>query len=377
MGPLTGYRVLELAGIGPGPLAGMILADMGADVIRIERVSRDTPATKTDPSFRGKRSLAINLKDADGKEVFLRLVSNADVVMEGFRPGVAENLGIGPEQCMESNRKLVYGRVTGWGQTGPLAGAAGHDINYISLTGALHGIGTAGGPPVPPLNLVGDMGGGGMLLALGIVAALLEAQKSGQGQVVDAAMTDGSALLMWMFHGFVEMGFHNAEHRGVNVLDGGAHFYNCYETSDGKYISIGSIEPQFYKRLIELAKLDESVFGEQMNHSSWPDQKMKLAVVFKSKTRDEWCAILEGTDACFAPVLSLNEAPKHPHNKARDTYTEVDGMVQPAPAPRFDRTPSEVRHGNRPLGSDTDAVLAEAGFSSQEISDLRRQGCLT
>lgn len=377
MGPLQGYRVLELAGIGPGPMTGMILADMGAEVIRIERASKDNPATRTDPSYRGKRSIALDLKSAEGIDAVLRLVETADVITEGFRPGVTERLGLGPEQCTQRNPKIVYGRVTGWGQTGPLSQAAGHDINYIALTGVLHAIGNMGEAPVPPLNLVGDMGGGGMLLALGIVAALLEAQKSGQGQVVDAAMTDGSALLMWMFHGMVEMGFHNADYRGVNVLDGGAHFYNCYETSDGKYVSIGSIEPQFYTQLIELAELDPATFGKQMDHASWPKLKQQLATVFKTKTRDEWCEILEGTDVCFAPVLSLTEAPGHVHNKARDTYVTVDGMVQPAPAPRFDRTPSEVRHGNRPLGSDTETVLAEAGFTADEIVSLRDSGCLT
>lgn len=377
MGPLHGYRVLELAGIGPGPLTGMILADMGAEVIRIERVSKDNAATRTDPSYRGKRSIALDLKSKEGINTVLRLVQTADVITEGFRPGVAERLGLGPDQCMKRNPKIVYGRVTGWGQSGPLSQAAGHDINYIALTGVLHAIGNMGEPPVPPLNLVGDMGGGGMLLALGIVAALLEAQKSGQGQVVDAAMTDGSALLMWMFHGMVEMGYHNADYRGVNILDGGAHFYNCYETSDHKYVSIGSIETQFYAQLIELAELDPEAFGNQMDHASWPKLKQQLAAVFRTKTRDEWCEILEGTDVCFAPVLSLTEAPEHPHNKARNTYITVDGMAQPAPAPRFDRTPSKVRHGNRPLGSDTEAVLTEAGFTADEITSLRDSGCLT
>jgi len=377
MGPLQGYRVLELAGIGPSPMTGMLLADMGAEVIRVERASKDTPATKTDPSYRGKRSIALDLKSEAGASTFLRLVESADVVTEGFRPGVAEKLGVGPEQCLERNPGIVYGRMTGWGQDGPLAQAAGHDINYIALTGALHAIGKAGEAPVPPLNLVGDMGGGGMLLALGILAALLESQKSGQGQVIDAAMTDGSALLMWMIHGFAAMGFHNADYRGVNVLDGGAHFYNCYETSDGKYVSIGSIEPQFYELLIEKAELDRETFGQQMDYTKWPGLKAELAAVFKTKTRDEWCTLLEGSDVCFAPVLSLTEAPDHPHNKARGTYVTVDGMAQPAPAPRFDRTPSEVRHGNRSLGSDTEVVLSDAGFSAEEIGALRESGCLT
>ena len=377
MGALTGVRVLEVAGIGASPMTGMILADMGADVIRVERASRDTPMTRTDPSYRGKRSIALDLKSPDGVEAFLRLVETADVVTEGFRPGVMERLGIGPEACRARNPRLVYGRMTGWGQDGPLAQAAGHDINYIALTGALHAIGKPGEPPVPPLNLVGDMGGGGMLLALGILAALYESRTSGQGQVVDAAMTDGSALLMWMFHGFSAMGLHDADRRGVNVLDGGAHFYGCYETADGRHVSIGAIEPQFYAQLVELAELDPETFEPQMDSARWPQLKEALADIFRRKTRDEWCELLEGTDVCFAPVLSLNEAPEHPHNAARGTYVNVDGLVQPAPAPRFDRTPSAVRHGNRPLGSDTDDVLREAGFEGAEIEALRKAGCLT
>ncbi len=377
MGPLAGVRVLEVAAIGPSPMTGMILADMGAEVIRVERASEDTPMTRYDPSNRGKRSIAMDLKSAGGADAFLRLVESADVVTEGFRPGVMERLGLGPEDCRARNSRLVYGRMTGWGQDGPLSQAAGHDINFISLTGALHAIGSAGAPPVPPLNLVGDMGGGGMLLALGIVAALYESKSSGQGQVVDAAMTDGSALMMWMFHGFAALGFHDVDARGANVLDGGAHFYGSYETADGKYVSIGSIEPQFYARLIELVGLDAQDFAAQMDQDGWPILKSKLAAVFRQKTRDEWCELLEGTDVCFAPVLSLAEAPEHAHNVARGTYVTVDGMVQPAPAPRFDRTPSEVRHGNHDLGSDTEAVLIEAGFDTDEIDALRKSGCLT
>lgn len=377
MGPLAGVRVLEVAAIGPSPMTGMILADMGADVVRVERASVDTPMTRSDPSYRGKRSIALNLKAPEGVETFLRLVETADVVTEGFRPGVMERLGIGPEECRARNPRLVYGRMTGWGQDGPLAQSAGHDINYIALTGVLHAIGRTGEPPVPPLNLIGDMGGGGMLLALGVLAALYESKASGQGQVVDAAMTDGSALLMWMFHGFSAMGMHNADHRGVNILDGGAHFYNCYETADGKYVSIGSIEPQFYARLIELAELDPEEFAQQLDHKRWPKLRTALADVFRQKTRDEWCELLEGSDVCFAPVLSLKEAPEHPHNVARGTYVEVDGLVQPAPAPRLDRTPSAIRHGNRSLGSDTDEVLLEAGFEDTEIEALREAGCLT
>ncbi|MDJ0793795.1 MAG: CaiB/BaiF CoA-transferase family protein [Woeseiaceae bacterium] len=377
MGPLAGVRVLEVAAIGASPMTGMILADMGADVIRVERASQDTPMTRSDPSYRGKRSIALDLKSPQGVDAFLRLAETADVVTEGFRPGVVERLGIGPEECRARNPALVYGRMTGWGQDGPLAQAAGHDINYISLTGVLHAIGTAGEPPVPPLNLVGDMGGGGMLLALGILAALYESRASGQGQVVDAAMTDGSALMMWMFHGFSAMGLHNVDRRGANILDGGAHFYGCYETADGKYVSIGSIEPQFYAQLIELAELNPDKFARQLDQQRWPELRVALAEVFRQKTRDEWCELLEGTDVCFAPVLSLQEAPEHPHNAARETYVDVDGLLQPAPAPRFDRTPSEIRHGNRPLGSDTEDVLVEAGFDETEIESLRKSGCLT
>ncbi len=377
MGPLRGVRVLEVASIGPSPMTGMILADMGADVIRVERASVDTEMTRNDPSYRGKRSIALDLKSPDGVETFLRLVETADVVTEGFRPGVMERLGMGPAECRARNPRLVYGRMTGWGQCGPLAQAAGHDINFISLTGVLHAIGKPGEPPVPPLNLVGDMGGGGMLLALGILAALYESRSSGEGQVVDAAMTDGSALLMWMFHGFAAAGVHDPEQRGVNVLDGGAHFYSCYETADGKYVSIGAIEPQFYAQLIELADLDVDQFGEQMDARRWPELKAALAQVFRRKTRDQWCALLEGSDVCFAPVLTLDEAPQHPHNDARGTYINVDGHLQPAPAPRFERTPSAVRHGYRPLGSDTEAVLSEAGFDAARIEALRASGCLT
>lgn len=377
MGPLAGVRVLEVAAIGPSPMTGMLLADMGADVIRIERASQDTPMTRCDPSYRGKRSIALDLKSSEGAEAFLRLVETADVVTEGFRPGVMERLGIGPEECRARNPRLVYGRMTGWGQNGPLAQAAGHDINYIALTGALHAIGRSGEPPVPPLNLIGDMGGGGMLLAIGILAALHECRASGKGQVVDAAMTDGSALLMWMLHGFSAMGLHDPDCRGVNILDGGAHFYNCYETADGRYVSVGAIEPQFYEQLIELAELDPGEYAEQLNRERWPQLKAALAEVFRRRTRDEWCELLEGSDVCFAPVLSLKEAPQHPHNAARSTYVTVDEFVQPAPAPRFDRTPSAVRHGNRPLGGDTEEVLREAGFSQAEIEALRGVGCLT
>ncbi len=376
MGPLAGFKIIELAGIGPGPFAGMLFADMGAEVISVERASVKSDRGLPDCSRRGKRSIALNLKSAEGIAALLRLVEQADALFEGFRPGVMERLGIGPDVCLERNPKLVYGRMTGWGQFGPLAKAAGHDINYISLTGALHAMGRAGEKPVPPLNLVGDYGGGGMFLVTGMLAAMLEAQRSGKGQVVDAAMTDGSAVLMAMFHSMQAMNMWTTK-RGVNLLDSGAHFYDVYETLDGKYVSIGSIEPQFYALLLEKAQLDPQVFGRQMDSRHWPELKEKLVAVFKTKTQAEWCELMEGSDVCFAPVLDFLEAKDHPHNVARETYIDVDGMVQPAPAPRFSRTPGEVAFGSRPQGADTEAVLGAWGFTDEQIQDLREQGGLS
>ncbi|SFE41845.1 alpha-methylacyl-CoA racemase [Marinobacter sp. DSM 26671] len=372
MGPLHGVRIIELAGIGPGPFCGMVLADLGAEVISVERVGAQAEKPALDCSRRGKRSISLNLKSEAGVEALLKLVESADALFEGFRPGVVEKLGIGPEQCLERNPKLIYGRMTGWGQYGPMAQAAGHDINYISLTGALHAIGRRGEKPVPPLNLVGDFGGGGMFLALGIVSGILEARTSGKGQVIDAAMTDGSAVLMSMFNTAYEMGRHSLE-RGTNRLDGGAHFYDTYETRDGKYISIGSIEPQFYNQLLEVANLPREQFGQQMDQSRWPELKQAIADVFLQKTRDEWCELMEGTDICFAPVLDLKEAQNHPHNLARQTYVDVGGIKQPAPAPRFSRTEPSVRHEARPYGADTDAVLAEVGYSAEQLDEMRAQ----
>ena len=362
MGPLTGVKVLELAGIGPGPLAGMLLADLGAEVISIERGAASGGKPIPDCSRRGKRSIALNLKSQEGVETLLKMVEKADILFEGFRPGVAEKLGIGPQECLARNPRIIYGRMTGWGQTGPLAQAAGHDINYISLTGALHAMGRADDKPVPPLNLVGDYGGGTMFLVMGLLAALYEVQQSGQGQVVDAAMTDGSAILMAMFNSLHAMGVWSPK-RGVNLLDSGAHFYDTYETSDGKYVSIGSIEPQFYALLMEKAQLDPGIFGDQNNQSLWPELSDKLTIIFKSKTQAQWCELMEGTDVCFAPVLDFLEAQQHPHNVARETYIEVDGMVQPAPAPRFSRTVSEVQFGSRLAGNDTEQVLADWGIN--------------
>ena len=356
MGPLKGLRIIEMAGLGPGPFAGMMLADMGAEVILVERKAIDMKMP--DVNRRGKKSVALNLKDPAGVKKLLKLIENCDVLFEGFRPGVMERLGIGPEVCMAQNPKLIYARMTGWGQTGPMAHAAGHDINYISLTGALHGIGRKGQKPTPPLNLVGDYGGGGMFLVTGILAAYIEVQRSGKGQVIDVAMTDGSAVLMSIFNTLHGLGMHTMN-QGENMLDTGAHYYDTYETMDGKYISIGSIEPQFYKLLIEKAELDEVVFGGQNNQKKWPDLKEKLTQVFKAKTRAEWCDIMEGTDVCFAPVLDLIEAQDHPHNVARGTYVTVDGIVQPAPAPKFSRTPSAVMSGSPKPGEHTDEVFKD------------------
>jgi alpha-methylacyl-CoA racemase len=375
MGPLQGLRVVELEGLGPAPFCGMLLADMGAEVISVARRSSSAPRT-AQVSERGKRTVAINLKSADGVEAVLRLCERADVLIEGFRPGVMERLGLGPDACLARNPRLVYGRMTGWGQTGPLAEVAGHDINYISLSGALHAIGRAGERPVPPLNLVGDFGGGGMFLAFGVMCAVFEARRSGSGQVVDASMVEGSATLMHMMHSMRAQGFWKDE-RGVNLLDGAAHFYDTYETADGKYLSVGSIEPQFYKLLVERAGLDAKEFAPQLDPAGWPRLKARLAEVIRGRTRDEWAAIFEGTDACVAPVLSMSEAPRHPHNRARGSFVEIAGVSQAAPAPRFSRTEASVPQAPRPAGSDTVDVLREAGYAEAEIERLRAAGVLT
>ena len=375
MGPLSGYKIIELAGIGPGPFCGMMLSDMGAEVVRVERISQATQAPK-DVLARNRRSVALDLKNPKGVETVLRLVEGADALFEGFRPGVTERLGLGPEHCMARNPALVYGRMTGWGQDGPMANAAGHDINYISLAGALHAIGRAGESPVPPLNLVGDFGGGGMLLAFGLVCGLLETQKSGVGQVVDAAMIDGTAALMAMFYS-MSAGGAFTDARGTNLLDGGAHFYDTYETADGKYVSIGSIEPQFYALLLEKAQLDATRFAPQMDPAQWPTLKAELGEVFRTKTQAQWCDIMEGSDVCFAPVLSIFDAPSHPHNQARNSHLEVDGVLQQAPAPRFSRTAPEVKHGARIPGQDTTDVLADYGFSQSEIDSLAESGVIS
>lgn len=376
MGVLTGFRVIELAGLGPAPMGAMMLADMGAEVIRIERPGAPEPRDAEPISSRGKKSVVVNLKAPAGLEFLRSLVASADVLIDPYRPGVCEKLGLGPDVCLEANPRLVFARMTGWGQGGPLAHAAGHDINYIALTGALHAVGREGEKPVIPLNLFGDMGGGGMLLVNGVLAALLEAQRSGNGQVVDVAMVDGTAQLMWMMQGLTQQGLWDDGRRGVNLLDGGAHFYDTYACADGRYICIGAIEPQFYARLVELAELDAEVFADQHNRDRWPELRERLAEVFAQKTRDEWCAIMEGSDVCFAPVLTLSEAPAHPANRDRKVYVEVDNMVQPAPAPRFGRTPSAIRHGPRRLGADGRAVAAGLGLSEAEVQALENGGVL-
>ncbi|MEE4281199.1 MAG: CaiB/BaiF CoA-transferase family protein, partial [Pseudomonadales bacterium] len=374
MGPLSGFKIIELAGIGPGPFCGMMLSDMGAEVIRVERISGADRAPK-DVLARNRRSVALDLKSPEGVETVLRLVESADALFEGFRPGVTERLGLGPDVVLARNPRLVYGRMTGWGQEGPMAQAAGHDINYIGLSGALHAIGRQGERPVPPLNLVGDFGGGGMLLAYGLVCGMLESQRSGKGQVVDAAMVDGSAALMAMFFSFAASGAFT-DQRGTNLLDGAAHFYDTYETKDGKHVCIGSIEPQFYALLIEKAGLDPEKYAKQMDPTQWPILKADLTQTFLSKTQAQWCEIMEGTDVCFSPVLSIFEAPEHPHNKARNSYIEVDGVMQQAPAPRFSRTSPEISHGARVPGQDTLSVLQDYGFSNDEIAALQTDGVI-
>jgi alpha-methylacyl-CoA racemase len=386
MGPLEGVKVIEVAGIGPGPFAAMMLADMGADVIRVDRTANamggDPASPPADTLNRGRRSIAVDLKSPEGIAVLLDLVATADALVEGFRPGVAERLGFGPDVCAARNPKLVYGRMTGWGQDGPYAHTAGHDINYIALAGVLAHLGRAGEQPTPPINLVGDFGGGGMLMAFGIVCALLEAQRSGRGQVVDAAMVDGAATLMSMMWAFQAMGIWSEE-RGTNMLDTGAHFYDTYECSDGGYVSIGSIEPQFYAELVRLTGLDgaDAAGGEplphQMDKARWDEMRERLAAIFRTRTRDEWCAVMEGTDVCFAPVLTMSEALEHPHNVERGTFMEVAGIPQPAPAPRFSRTPGTVQRPPAHVGQHTDEVLSDwLGADAARIAELRNGGAI-
>ena len=381
MGPLHGIKIVEFAALGPAPMGAMILADLGAEVVRIER--KLPPGAKPgselfDPKIdilnRSRRVVTLDLKKPEGLAAARQLIAGADILIEGFRPGVMERLGLGPDECLGSNPRLVFGRMTGWGQTGPLANAAGHDINYLSLSGALHAIGEPGGKPVVPLNLVADCGGGAMLLVMGVLAALLEARTSGQGQVVDAAMTDGSALLMTMMYTLKAMG-EWTQQRGSNLLDGGAHFYDTYRCADGKYISIGPIEPQFYALFLDKTGLADPDFAQQWDRARWPELKVRLAAHLATRSRDAWCALLEGTDACVAPVLDMDEAPEHPHNRARGTFIEVGGVVQPAPAPRFSRsTPAKPRP---PLtGATGEDVLADWGFSPDALDELRKAGAI-
>ncbi len=380
MGPLSGIKVIELQGIGPGPFCGMMLSDMGAEVIRIDR-SANVPAeapsgAPLDVLARGRKSIAVDLKNPEGVETVLKLVEGADALIEGFRPGVMERLGLGPDVCLARNPKLVFGRMTGWGQDGPYAQMAGHDINYIALAGALAHIGRAGEAPVPPLNLVGDFGGGGMLLAYGVVCGLVAAKTSGVGQVVDAAMVDGAAVLMAMFSGMFASGVFSDD-RGTNLLDTGSHFYDVYETSDGQYISLGSIEPQFYAELLRLSGLGEQAdLPHQLDKTQWPAMKERVAALIKGKTRDEWCQIMDGSDVCFAPVLTYREAAQHPHNVARKTFVEVAGLTQPAPAPRFSATEATIAGPPAWPGQHTDEVLASFGFSGDAIAALRSAGAV-
>lgn len=377
MGPLAGIRIIEMKGIGPAPYAGMLLADLGADVIIVERSTKKEgvgASAVDDPNTRGKKSIALNLKSEDGLKALLKLIDTADGLVEGFRPGVAERLGFGPDVCLARNPKLVFGRMTGWGQSGPLATTAGHDINYISLTGSLAAIGAAN-KPVPPLNLLGDYAGGSMFLIMGMLAGFIHAKNTGEGQVIDAAITDGSASLCAILNALSGIGAWTNS-RNANLLDGAAHFYDTYETLDGKFISIGSIEPQFYSLLIEKANLDPELFKPQLDQTQWPKLKEHLTGVFKSKTRDEWCEIMEGTDVCFAPVLDYLEAPSHAHNIARETYINVGGAVQPNIAPRFSVTSPKPPEPGVPEGTHTDTILAEIGLSAAEIAAMYESGAI-
>jgi alpha-methylacyl-CoA racemase len=380
VGPLAGIKIIELAGIGPGPMCAMLLADMGATVLRIDRPGGSdlglARPLRYDLLLRGRRSVAVDLKSADGKALALRLIEQADGLIEGFRPGVTERLGLGPEDCLARNPRLVYGRVTGWGQDGPLAQAAGHDINYISLAGALHAFGQRGQPPTPPLNLLGDFAGGSLYLAFGLVCGILEARRSGQGQVVDAAMIDGVASLMTAAVGAVAAGLSTHE-RGTNHLDTGAHFYNVYECADGGWISIAPIEGKFYAELLRRLDIDPATMPPQMDRARWPEAQTQFVELFKTRTREEWCALLEGTDACFAPVLTTDEAPDHPHNAARGAYVEIDGVVQPAPAPRFSRTVPDLPIPPQPTSPETAEAALAAWLDPAEITALKAAGTLS
>ena len=379
MGPLQGLTIIEISGIGPGPFAAMLLADMGAEVIRVERPGGSMFTAAQNPKLdflnRNKRCISVNLKERDGVDTVLTLLEKADALLEGNRPGVMERLGLGPDICLARNPALVYGRMTGWGQEGPMAKEAGHDINYIALSGALHGIGRAGEKPAIPLNLVGDFGGGGLMLAYGMVCALLEAKGSGKGQVVDAAMIDGAAALMASTFAANQAGFWSDE-RGTNLLDSGSHFYEVYETADGKYISLGSIEPQFYATLLNKLGDDAKHFENQFDMGNWPQMKAKMTEIIKCKTRDDWDVIFAGSDVCYAPVLSMSEVRHHPHHQARGTFVDDGDVWQPAPAPRFSRTKGELRCAAATIGEHTKEVLREFGFSDEEIKKRLENGAI-
>jgi alpha-methylacyl-CoA racemase len=382
MGPLEGIRIIELAGIGPGPFCAMLLSDMGAEVIRVDRaamVGHDTDRDGNDSRFnllaRGRRNIAVDLKNPAAVDATLRLIDQADALLEGFRPGVMERLGLGPDLCLARNPKLVYGRMTGWGQDGPIAHIAGHDINYIALSGVLHSIGEAGGPPVPPLNLVGDFGGGALYLAMGVLAGIISARATGKGQVIDCSMVEGSASLMMMMYGALASGAWKEE-RGQNRTDGGAHYYQVYETKDGEYVSVGAIEPQFYALLLKHTGLEGEALPSQTDRTRWPEMHERLKRIFKNKTRAEWTEIMQQTDICFAPVLRMSEALQHPLNRHRESFVEIDGIPQPAPAPRFLGTPTRVQRPPARVGEHTGAVLRDWGFSAAEIAELHRSGAV-
>ncbi len=368
MGPLKDIKVIEMAGIGPAPFCGMILADMGAEVISVERINAVGRGSNSDIASRGKKSMTVDIRKTEGQEIIKKLIQSADVLIEGFRPGVMEKNNLGPDELLKINSKLIFGRMTGWGQNGPLSNAAGHDINYIALSGVLGAIGKKGSPPPPPLNLIGDFGGGGMLLALGICAALNTVNKEGKGQVIDAAMTEGSALLMSMMYGMMSSGIWT-DSRDSNLLDGAAHFYGCYECKDGKFVSIGSIEPQFYALLREKMNIDEKEFDNQMDKNSWPNLRINLEQRFKEKTREEWCEIMEGTDICFAPVLSMEEAINHKHNTERNAFFTLENVTQPSPAPKFSYTKSEVSHAPVKIGTHTEEIMKSIGYE-EKIEEL-------
>ena len=378
MGPLAGLRVIELASIGPGPFCAMLLADQGAQVVRIDRVEPGGLGVPMPPAYdvagRSRRSVALDFKQPAGREAALRLIDRADVLIEGWRPGVAERLGLGPEDCLARNPTLVFGRMTGFGQTGPLAQAAGHDLNYIALTGALHAIGAGDGKPAVPLNLVGDYGGGALYLAFGLMAALFERQRSGRGQVVDAAMVDGASSLLALFHGLAACGQWDPQHRAANLLDGGAPFYDTYEAADGRHVSLGPLEPKFFAELARRIGLDARYVARQYDRRLWPEMRAAIAALMRSKTRDEWTALLEGSDACFAPVLTLAEAPAHAHARAREAFVDVAGVRQPAPAPRFSRSAPTAPTAAPVPGAHTREVLAEARYTALEIGTLLADG---